>query len=61
MHSSPFPAPLAGPPGSFAKLWMADGTLTGGFVEPDGSGAGISNPRASASYSRQELAGTAKM
>lgn len=32
--------------------------LTGGSAEPSRSGAGISNPRASASYSRQELAGT---
>jgi len=39
---------------------MADMTLTGGFVEPDRSGAGISNPRASASYSRQEVAGAEK-
>lgn len=34
--------------------------LTGGSAEPDGSGTAISNPRASASYSRQELAGTEK-
>lgn len=57
----PSPTPLAGPPVSFAKPCMADVTLTGSFAEPDRSGAGISNPRASASYSRQKLAGTEKM
>ena len=54
----PSPTPLAGPPVSLAKPWIADVTLTGGFAQPDRSGAGISNPRAFATYSRQELAGT---
>lgn len=58
--SLPSLTPLAGPPVSFAKPWMADVTLTAGFAEPNRSGAGISNPRASATYSRQKLAGTEK-
>lgn len=49
----PAPAPLSGPPTPFAEPSRAVRILPGGSAEHSRSGAGISNPRASASYRRQ--------